>query len=68
MLRNNDFARFQSRFYDPIDMLSAVCRIKQSFCAIAYVAVVRSIRKQVFTINGFYEDMDGELMEEVMAQ
>jgi hypothetical protein len=38
------------------------------FCTIAYFAVARAIKKQVFTISGFYEDMDGALMEEVMAQ
>ena len=38
------------------------------FCAIAYFAAARTIRKQVFTISGFYEDMDGELMEEVMVE
>ncbi|MBR5980372.1 MAG: hypothetical protein IK035_00060, partial [Firmicutes bacterium] len=38
------------------------------FCAIAYFAAARTIRKQVFTISGFYEDMDGELMEEVMGE
>lgn len=37
------------------------------FCAIAYFIAARSIRKQVFTISGFHEDMDGELMEEVMG-
>ena len=37
------------------------------FCVIAYFAAARSIRKQVFTISGFHEDMDGELMEEVMG-
>ena len=37
-------------------------------CAATYLIVARSIKKQVFTIKGFYEDMDGELMEEVMGQ
>ena len=37
------------------------------FCVIAYFTAARSIKKQVFTISGFYEDMDGELMEEVMG-
>ena len=37
------------------------------FCVIAYFAAARSIRKQVFAISGFHEDMDGELMEEVMG-
>ena len=55
------------KYLDPPKLL-LVFAVHMIFCAIAYVAVVRSIRKQVFTINGFYEDMDGELMEEVMAQ
>lgn len=38
------------------------------FCVIAYFSAARTIRKQVFSINGFYEDIDGELMEEVMGE
>ena len=38
------------------------------FCAAAYLIVARSMKKQVFSVNGYYEDVDGELMEEVMAQ
>ena len=37
------------------------------FCVIAYFAAARTIRKQVFTVNGLREDIDGELMEEVMG-
>ena len=38
------------------------------FCVIAYFVVARSLKKQVFSINGHYEDIDGELMEEVMSE
>ncbi len=38
------------------------------FCAAAYFIAARTIKKQVFSINGFYEDIDGELMEEVMSE
>ncbi len=38
------------------------------FSALAYLIVVRSIKKQVFSINGHDEDIDGELMEEVLGE
>ena len=55
------------KYLDP-PRLILIFAVHLVFCAIAYFAVARSIKKQVFTISGFYEDMDGELMEEVMAQ
>ena len=47
--------------------LILIFAIHLAFCVIAYFAAARTIRKQVFTINGFREDIDGELMEEVMG-
>ena len=38
------------------------------FCVISYFIVVRSLKKQVFTISGCEEDLDGELMEEVLGE
>lgn len=55
------------KYLDPPRML-LVFAIHLVFCAIAYFIVARSIKKQVFSINGFYEDIDGELMEEVMSE
>ena len=55
------------KYLDP-PRLILIFAVHLVFCAIAYFAVTRAIKKQVFTISGFYEDMDGELMEEVMAQ
>ena len=55
------------KFLDPSKLI-LIFAIHLIFCAIAYLIVVRTIRKQVFTINGFYEDIDGELMEEVMGE
>ena len=54
------------KYLDPPKLI-LIFAIHLIFCGIAYLIVARSIRKQVFTISGFYEDIDGELMEEVMG-
>lgn len=55
------------KYLDPPKLI-LIFSIHILFCVIACVMAARSIKKQVFTIQGFHEDMDGELMEEVMGE
>ena len=54
------------KYLDPPKLI-LIFAIHLLFCGVSYVMAARSIKKQVFTVNGFHEDMDGELMEEVMG-
>ena len=68
-LNRHGYARVVNifKYLDPPKLI-LIFAIHLAFCVIAYFMAVRSIKKQVFTINGFYEDIDGELMEEVMGE
>ena len=37
-----------------------------AFSMLACFFAIRTIKKQVFSMNGAFEDVDGELLEEVM--
>ncbi|MBO4384511.1 MAG: ABC transporter ATP-binding protein [Clostridia bacterium] len=69
ILNHYGYARVVNIFkYLETPSLILIFAIHLVFCVIAYFIVARSLKKQVFSISGFYEDIDGELMEEVMGE
>ena len=68
LLNRQGYERVVNIFkYLDTPQLMLIAAVHFVFCGIAYAAAARSLKKQVFTIGGFYEDIDGERMEEVMG-
>lgn len=55
------------KYLDPPKLL-LIFAVHFVFCVISYFIVVRSLKKQVFSIAGVNEDVDPELMEEVLGE